>query len=329
MLHLDANLTPLRFRLPYNYARGNDLSCTVLRVTLGAGGQTGRGEGSPFESFFDRPSAEALGEVRAVCDRLQAGQVTRRNLCDAMPAGPARNAVDAAMIDLEAKMSGRRAWDVLGLDAPTPVRTMFTISMSEPDQVKHELAAARAFDVLKLKLGSGDDDIQRLTFVHEQRPDACLVVDVNSGWSVNSLKRMMPHLRAAGVAMIEQPLPPGEDEALADFARTIPIFADESFSGRDDLGRMRRLYDGINVKLDKCGGLSEALRIIAEARSGGLDIMVGCLPGSSLSSAAGLLAAQSARFVDLDNQFWLDADEQPSLAFHEGRLHPPLAELWG
>lgn len=312
---------------PYTYSRSRDLKCTLVHVELHNGEAVGRGEGAPFESFFEAPASETLEQLHAVAGKVH-DRLTPEELLTLLPPGPARNALDAALWDLEAKRRKKRVWQLLDLPEPRPVRIMYTISMAEHDQLVRELEDARRHPILKLKLGS-KDDLARLELTRRIRPEAELVVDVNSGWDIETLRAMLPVLERYGVKMVEQPVAPRYEAGLREVERSIPLIADESFSSLQDLGRLADLYDGVNIKLDKCGGLTTALKIIEEARRRKLSIMLGCLPASSLSSAVGMLAAQFAKFVDLDNQFWLKEDIQPALAYENGWLHPASPELWG
>ncbi|MBD0744110.1 hypothetical protein BG418_21345 [Streptomyces sp. CBMA152] len=327
----------IAFSLPYTYARGHDLTCTVVRVELRDGEHVGRGEGAPFESFFEVSAEETVAELEAVGPLVESGVSDlgdvgeRAELLSRLGRGAARNALDAALWDLAAKKADTPVWRLLGIPAPQPLQIMTTISLADPDQLAQELAESRSAHVLKLKLGSpdADDDVHRLEKLRAARPDARLVVDVNGGWDLDTLRTMLPLLVKHRVRMIEQPVGDAAEPGLRGLRRTIPIVADESFETEDDLERVRGLYDGVNVKLDKCGGLTAALRIIGRARREGLRIMVGCLPGSSLSAAVGFHAAQLAEFVDLDGHLRLVDDIEPRMPAKDGWLQPPARELWG
>lgn len=314
-------------RLPYSYARGDDLRCAMVRVRLTEDGVTGRGEGAPFESFFERPAAETVRQLEDLGDELDEG-LTAEDVLALLPAGPARNALDAALWDLRAKQSGSPVWQLLGLPEPHAVDIVTTISLAGPGQLERELRDSVEHPVLKLKLGA-PDDVDRLALTRRLRPDAALVVDVNSGWDHARLTEMLPVLGEYGVRMIEQPVRPDEESAMVAGSSEIPIVADESFGTEDDLVRLAPHYDGVNIKLDKCGGLTAGLRVVARAKELGLRIMVGCLPASSLSTAAGFHLAQFAEFTDLDNHLWLAEDVSPSVRYRAGRLYAPRPELWG
>jgi L-alanine-DL-glutamate epimerase-like enolase superfamily enzyme len=313
--------------LPYTYARGYDLTCALVQVRLEADGVAGRGEGAPFESFFERPASDVVRQLEEIAPRL-GPDVSNDDLFTLLPAGPARNALDAALWDLRAKREWTTVWRLLGIQEPVPVKIMTTISLAGYDQLVQELGDSAEHPVLKLKLGAADD-VERLRLTQKLRPDADLVVDVNGGWDFDRLAEMLPVLEQHGVRMVEQPVDAEQEHRLRGLERGIPLVADESFATKDDLDRLAPLYDGVNIKLDKCGGLTAALRIVELARERGLRIMAGCLPASSLSSAAGFHLAQFAEFVDLDNHLWVAEDTQPALEYQAGWLHPPSPLLWG
>lgn len=326
-MELTVTRVDVPLRLPYSYARGDDLVCPLVRVRLTAGDATGRGEGAPFESFFERPAAESVQLLADLGGELDDG-LTAEDVLALLPPGPARNALDAALWDLRAKQSGAPVWRLLGLAEPHPVDIVTTISLAGPDQLERELRDSAEHPVLKLKLGAADD-VDRLALTRRLRPDAELVVDVNGGWDFDRLVAMLPVLAEYGVRMVEQPVSAVDEHRLAGFSSEIPLVADESFATEDDLARLAPYYDGVNVKLDKCGGLTAGLRVVEKAKGLGLRIMVGCLPASSLSTAAGFHLAQFAEFTDLDNHLWLAEDVTPPVRYRAGRLFAPLPELWG
>ncbi|MBE8517362.1 dipeptide epimerase [Amycolatopsis sp. H6(2020)] len=314
-------------KLPYTYARGDDSTCTLVQVTLEAGGVRGRGEGAPFESFFGRPASETVDLLARLGDELS-DDLTADDVLGLLPPGPARNALDTALWDLRAKQKGAPVWQLLGLPEPRPVTIATTISLASGPRLTRELVDSADRPVLKLKLGA-DDDVQRLRLTRLLRPDARLVVDVNGGWDYDRLAAMLPVLADHDVRLIEQPVSPDDEARLAGYSGMIPIVADESFGTAEDLDRLAGRYDGINIKLDKCGGLTAGLRIAEQAAARGFRIMVGCLPASSLSTAAGFHLAQLAEFVDLDNHLWLKEDTRPPMPCRAGVLSAPSPELWG
>jgi L-alanine-DL-glutamate epimerase-like enolase superfamily enzyme len=242
--------------------------------------------------------------------------------------GAARNAVDCALWDLAAKRAEVRVWDLLGRPAPKPLVTAYTLSLDTPDAMR--AAAARAADrpVLKIKLGT-PDDMPRLEAVRAGAPKPKIIVDANEGWSAEVYADLAPHLIRLGVALVEQPLPAGADEALAGMARPVPVCADESAHDRASLSGLQGRYDVVNIKLDKTGGLTEALALADAARGAGLGVMVGCMVGTSLAMAPAILVAQGAGFVDLDGPLLLARDRDPGLRYEGSTLYPPAPEVWG
>ncbi|KUJ41275.1 hypothetical protein ACZ90_68035 [Streptomyces albus subsp. albus] len=326
-MKLDVAFLDIPFNLPYSFARAHLVSAPLLRVHLSDDDFTGRGEATLFESPFADPKAANTELLEGVRQQVEDG-ATREDLLTLLPGGPVRNALDAALWDLEAKRSGVRVWNRIGLPEPAPAEDMLTISLADEPQFSQELRDSRGRRVLKLKLGS-DTDVQRLATTRAIRPDADLVVDVNCGWSLEQLVEMLPVLERHGVSMVEQPVGPDDEEGLRGLPRSVPLIADESFYSLEDLPRISELYDGVNIKLDKCGGLTAALRIVAEARRRKMRIMVGCFAASSLATAAAFQVANHAEFRDIAGHLILTDDVQPSIACRDGWLDPPSAELWG
>jgi L-alanine-DL-glutamate epimerase-like enolase superfamily enzyme len=248
-----------------------------------------------------------------------------------LKAGAARNAIDCALIDWEAKASGRSAAELLGLPAPIPVRTAYTLSLDTPEAMAHAArVAALTYRTIKLKI-AGAGDLERIGAVRKNAPTARLIVDANEAWSVDDVHLLPSELARLGVALIEQPLKAHEDEALLGFESPVPLCADESCHTRADLERIIGRYSHINVKLDKAGGLTEALALAQEATAAGLKLMIGCMVSTSLSIAPAMLLARFAEFVDLDGPLLL-ADDRTSSLTSTARgdvLYPPKAELWG
>jgi L-alanine-DL-glutamate epimerase-like enolase superfamily enzyme len=270
---------------------------------------------------------ETLESVIAEVEGLDL-PLDRAALREALPAGAARNAVDCALWDLEAKRAGRRVWEMAGLAAPGPEITAFTLSLDEPEAME---AAARRHahrPLLKIKLGT-PDDMPRLEAVRRGAPEARIIVDANEGWSAQVYADLAPHLQRLGVALVEQPLPAGEDEALRGMARPVPVCADESCHDRGSLPGLAGKYDVVNIKLDKTGGLTEALALRQAARQAGFGVMVGCMVGSSLAMAPAVLVAQGAQVTDLDGPLLLAEDRRAALRFDAAGVHPPEAALWG
>ncbi|MDF1727340.1 MAG: dipeptide epimerase [Sulfitobacter sp.] len=306
----------------FTISRGSRTEAKVLTVRITEGGVTGWGECVPYARYD-----ETLESVTAQIKGLE-GAPTREGLYDLLPAGAARNAVDCALWDLEAKRTGKRVWELAGLAAPGPEITAYTLSLAEPDEMRAQAAKNAHRPLLKIKLGT-PDDMPRLEAVRAGAPDAIIIVDANEGWSAEIYADLAPHLQRLGVALVEQPLPAGEDEALIGLDRPVPLCADESAHDSSTLAALKGKYDVVNIKLDKTGGLTEALRLRDAARAEGYDIMVGCMVGSSLAMAPATLVAQGARIVDLDGPLLLGEDRPHPLTFDARGVHPPQAKLWG
>ncbi len=306
----------------FTISRGARTTAEVLTVHATANGVTGRGECVPYARY---------GETReSVADQIAAlpTGLDRAALPDLLAAGAARNAVDCALWDLEAKRSGRRVWELAGLPTPAPEITAFTLSLEAPEKMRAAAAKNAHRPLLKIKLGT-PDDMPRLEAVRAGAPAARIIVDANEGWSADVYSDLAPHLMRLGVEMVEQPLPAGEDAMLAEIARPLPVCADESCHDRASLPELAGKYDMVNIKLDKTGGLTEALALRDAARAQGYAVMVGCMVGSSLAMAPAVLVAQRAQVVDLDGPLLLAADRSPALRYDDAGVHPPAAELWG
>ncbi|MDE2911995.1 MAG: dipeptide epimerase [Paracoccaceae bacterium] len=317
-------VTDDRFQLArrFTISRGSRTAADVLTVCVEASGVRGFGECVPYARYGESPET-----VRATIESLPL-PLDRARLQEVLPPGAARNAVDCALWDLEAKVAGRRVWEMAGLPNPEPVVTAFTLSLDSPAEMAAQAAANAHRRLLKVKLG-GDGDLNRLEAVRESAPSARIIIDANEAWTPERYARMAPVLTRLGVEMVEQPLPDGDDDALRTLDRTLPVCADESCHDRDSLPALAGKYDMINIKLDKTGGLTEALRLCAQAQSEGYRIMVGCMVGSSLAMAPAVLVAQSADVVDLDGPLLLAEDRPVPLNYTGSHVHPPDAGLWG
>jgi len=299
----------------------------VVVVEIEEDGAVGRGECDRADCF-DPTLKPVVEEVEALRPEIESG-LDREKLKGLLPSGCARNAIDCALWDLEAKKAGRPAWELAGLGkAPTAVTTVFTISLGEPEAMAAAAHANRDRPVLKLKLGRNGDP-ERVAAVREAAPDARISVDANTGWSEQQLRDYLPPLKALGVELVEQPFPVGQDAALDHIDRIIPIAADESCLDRSSLEGLTGRYDFVNIKLDKTGGLTEALELAAAAKAKGFGIMVGCNIGTSLAMAPAMLVAQLAAFVDLDGPLLLTKDREPGLHYDGSSISPPTPELWG
>jgi L-Ala-D/L-Glu epimerase / N-acetyl-D-glutamate racemase len=307
-------------------SRGVKTQAMVVIAELSDGKARGRGECVPYARYGETVES-VTKQLEAMRSRL-AGGLTRLDLQLAMPAGAARNALDCAFWDLEAKRSGKRVHIMAGLPALQPLITAFTISLATPVEMAKttEKAASRA--LLKIKLGAPGDP-QRITAVRAAAPKATLIVDANEGWNAGNLADNLSACADANVKLIEQPLPERQDEVLATMRRPIPICADESAHDRSSLPALVGKYDAVNIKLDKAGGLTEALAMAAEAEHHGLTVMAGCMVATSLSMAPAMLLAQKARFVDLDGPLLLAKDRPEGLRYEDTFIYPPLSSLWG
>jgi L-alanine-DL-glutamate epimerase-like enolase superfamily enzyme len=309
-------------------SRGAKTEAVVVVATLSDGAVQGRGECVPYARYRES-AGNVTAAIEAMRPRLAAG-LTRAELQQAMPPGAARNALDCAFWDLEAKRQGRPVYDLAGLPAPRALVTALTISLDTPDAMAAAAAKSAGRALLKIKLGGGNGaDPARITAVRSAAPPPERVVDAHEGWSEDSLPAHLAASAQAGVALIEQPLPDGCDAMLARIARPIPICADESAHDRATLAALAGKYDAVNVKLDKTGGLTEALAMAAEAERQGLAIMAGCMVGTSLSMAPAMLVAQKARYVDLDGPLLLAQDRPHGLAYRDSVVEPPTPALWG
>lgn len=321
-MRLEVALEVFPLAQAFTISRGSRSEARVLTVTARAGGVAGRGECLPYPRYGETAESVAA-QIAGLPESFD-----RAQLLELLPPGAARAAVDCALWDLEAKRSGKRVWQLAGLTAPHPIESAYTLSLDTPEAMERAAAARGGHPVLKLKLG-GEGDMGRLEAVRRGAPDARLVVDANEGWSAALYAELAPALARLGVEMVEQPLPAGEDAALGEVARPVPVCADESCHDRASLAKLRGLYDMVNVKLDKTGGLTEALALVPEARAMGFEVMVGCMMTSSLAVAPAVLLAQDADLADLDPPMMLARDRDPPLKVVAGAVHPPEPELWG
>ncbi|WP_342361483.1 N-acetyl-D-Glu racemase DgcA [Terrarubrum flagellatum] len=313
---------------PFTIARGSKTEAIVVVATISDGRASGRGECVPYPRYGETPES-VVAQIEAIRGAIEAS-ADRDALQTLMPAGAARNAVDCALWDYDAKRLGVRAADMAGVGRVRPAVTAYTLSLADPDVMGAAAAKAADRPVLKIKLGGGDGrDPARLAAVRRGAPDAMLLVDANEGWSAANLSDNLTACADAGVTLVEQPLPVAEDEALRDLPRPVPICADESVHGRDTLDRLIGLYDLINIKLDKTGGLTEALALADAAQARDFGLFIGCMVGTSLGMAPAMLLAPKARFVDLDGPLLLARDREPALRYEGSIAHPPEPALWG
>ncbi len=306
----------------FTISRGSRTEAHVLTVKVTDGTWTGWGECVPYARY-----GETLDSVTAEIEGLSL-PLDRAVLQEVLPAGAARNAVDCALWDLEAKRAGRRAFELAGVPTPGPEITAYTLSLADPEVMEASARKNAHRPLLKIKLGT-PDDMPRLEAVRRGAPEARIIVDANEGWSAEVYADLAPHLVRLGVALVEQPLPAGEDEALIGMERPVPVCADESCHDRESLPGLKGKYDVVNIKLDKTGGLTEALALREAALAEGYDIMVGCMVGSSLAMAPAVLVAQGAMITDLDGPLLLAQDRDHALRFDDKGVHPSDPALWG
>ena len=317
-----------RFAIAGSFAisRGAKTEAATVVAEVSRGGFVGRGECVPYPRYGETPEA-TLQAIEGLREKISGG-LDRGGLQAALPAGAARNALDCALIDLEAKCSGQRAWTLLSRKEPQPCMTAYTISLAAPEAMAVATTGAAHRPLLKIKLG-GDGDQERIAAVRRAAPKAELIVDANEAWTPANLERNLAACAEAGVSLVEQPLPAGGDGLLAKIRRPLAVCADESVHDRRSLDGLRERYDVVNIKLDKTGGLTEALNMADAARALGFDIMIGCMVATSLSMAPAMLLTPLARFVDLDGPLLLAQDRDHGLRYDGSLVHPPEPALWG
>ena len=319
-LHVRAERFPLA--RTFSISRGSRTAADVVTVSAVVGEDTGVGECVPYARYGESIETviETIRSLRLPMDRSE----LQRNL----PPGAARNAVDCALWDLEAKQAGMRVWELAGLANPGPVTTAYTLSLDDPSEMALQAARHAGRALLKVKLG-GSGDLERLEAVRSGAPAARIIVDANEGWTISTYERLIPALLDLGIEMVEQPFPAGDDAILGEMERPIPVCADESCHDRTSLARLSGRYDMVNIKLDKTGGLTEAIALRDQARERGFGIMVGCMVGTSLAMAPAVLVAQGAAVTDLDGPLLLAADRETVLRYDGSEVFPPTSGLWG
>lgn len=319
---ITATLETFPLARAFTISRGSKTEARVVTVTLTRHGVTGRGESVPYARYGESPET-----VLAQIATLPEG-ITRAALQESLPPGAARNAVDCALWDWEAKASGQRIWQGAGLAAPRRRITAYTLSLDTPEAMRAQARENAHRPLLKIKLGT-EGDMPRLEAVRAGAPAATIIIDANEGWTPEIYSDLAPHLLRLGVALVEQPLPAGADDMLAEIPHPIPICADESAHDRASLPALKGRYDLVNLKLDKTGGLTEALLMADAAHVMGFGLMVGCMVGTSLAMAPAILPAQQAAYTDLDGPLLLARDRDHPLRYDAEGVHPPEAALWG
>ncbi|MBY5834356.1 dipeptide epimerase [Rhizobium ruizarguesonis] len=323
---LDIQMNSFPIAGTFTISRGAKTEAEVITCTLVEEGAHGLGECVPYRRYGETMQS-VFAQIEAARPLIEAG-ISRHDLLSAMPPGAARNAVDCALWDLEAKQTGDSVATRLGLAALKPLTTAYTISLGEPEVMAAQAREHAGRALLKVKVGTGDDE-SRIRAVRAAAPDAEIILDANEGWPEAVLERHLNIAAEAGVALVEQPLPAGRDGLLAEIRRPLLVCADESVHHTGDLASLADRYDAINIKLDKTGGLTEALSMKAEAERLGFSIMIGCMVGTSLAMAPAVLLAQNADFVDLDGPLLLARDREPGLRYAASLVFPPESTLWG
>ena len=323
--HLEAQIETFPIAGGFTISRGTKTQAAVITCTISEAGRSGRGECVPYARYGETLEG-VLADIQAIAPAISEG-LTRADLQSAMKPGAARNAVDCALWDLEAKRAGTTVAAMLSL-SPQPLITAYTLSLGEPEAMAAKAAENAARPLLKVKVGTGND-IARIRAVTAAAPNSAIILDANEGWPEDVLAEHMAVSAECGIKLIEQPLPAGRDAALASIQRLVPVCADESVHTGGDLAALADRYDAINIKLDKTGGLTEALAMKQAAEKLGFRIMVGCMVGSSLAMAPALLVAQGADFVDLDGPLLLATDRDPALTYEGSTVFPPQSALWG
>ena len=325
MLTIDAREEIWPLKEPFRISRGSRTEAQVVVVTVSDGQYTGRGEGVPIRRYN-----QTCASVIAQIESIQSVRDLDRDKLQQLPTpGAACNALDCALWDLEAKRSGKRVWELANIPIVSEVETSFTISLDTPERMAASAKANSNRPILKLKLGGDEFDLQRVEAVREAAPASRLLIDANESWSPEHYRKIVPTLKELGVELIEQPFPADADEALETLDHPIPICADESCHTTADLPSLKNRYEVVNVKLDKTGGLTEALSLCERARESGFKLLIGCMVGTSLGMAPARLLASTADYVDLDGPLLLARDRDHGLSYQNGKIGMPARDLWG
>src|ERR1700736_1644246 len=324
-MQIDAQEETWPLDKPFRISRGSRTEARVVVVTLTDGQHTGRGEAVPI-ARYNQSVASVLAQLESIKGEKN---LDRHRIQELLPAGAARNALDCAFWDLEAKTSGKRVWELANIPMIDAVETSFTISLDTPAAMSAAAKANANAPILKLKLGGDDVDLARVQAVREAAPAARLLIDANESWSPAHYRKIVPTLKELGVELIEQPFPADADQVLEELDHPIPVCADESCHTSADLVRLTKRYEMINVKLDKTGGLTEALLLTERAREDGFKLLIGCMVCTSLGIAPVRILASNADYVDLDGPFLLARDRDHGLSYQNGKIDIPSRELWG
>jgi L-Ala-D/L-Glu epimerase len=323
-LSIDTRVWPLRE--PFVISRSTQTTCEVIVVQLAVGGHVGRGEAVGVD-YHDETIESMRAQIEGVRAVIERG-VDRRELLEVLPAGGARNALDAAMWDLEAKQSGKSVWELAGIAQPRKISTCETIGIRSLAEYEARARALARCEWIKIKV-SHDNPLEAVSAVRRGAPAAHLVVDANQAWSVDTLQKLAPALAQLRVDLLEQPVPVNEDAPLARLDLPVPVCADEPANTVDDLPRLVDRYDFVNIKLDKSGGLTAALDLAHAARAAGMRLMVGCMVGGSLAMAPGMVVAQLCEIADLDGPLLQAEDWPDGIEYRDGVMSLPSRKLWG
>ena len=325
-MKMNLSLETWKIRGHFTISRFSISQSNVLTVELRDGEFIGRGECEPhaFDASVAQEVFNSIEQNRAL---IEAG-INRQELNDLLPAGPARNAIDCALWDLEAKRTGRRAWEIAGVTLNAPLTTAYTISLSSIQKMALHASNNRKRPLLKLKLGK-KNSLAIVNAVRQAAPEARLIVDINEAWNIDDLNRLAGPLSDLGVELIEQPLPADEDEQLSIYLGPVPLCADESCLDTNSMSTLNDIYSYVNIKLDKTGGLSEALRLVEAAKNNGFGVMVGCMIGTSLAMAPAMVIGAMAEYCDLDGPLLLERDRIPGLSYENSLIHVPTTDVWG
>ena len=326
MIEIAASVHRFRLRETFTISRGSRDEAEVVTAVATDGTHRGWGECVPYKRYGETVES-VLAQIAEMAARIADDPDALTALQQSAP-GAARNAIDCALWDLKAKSTGRTVAELASLPPLAPITTAFTLSLEDPATMQEKARKNAARPLLKIKLG-GEGDLERLEAVRAGAPDAVIIVDANEGWSAEGYTALVPDLKRLGVALVEQPLPAGEDTALAGIERPIPVCADESCHTASSLGELAGKYDMVNIKLDKTGGLTEALKLRDAARAAGFQVMAGCMVGSSLAMAPALIVAQGCEFADLDGPLLLAEDREPPLQIKGSVIQPSPPALWG
>ncbi|HST30182.1 MAG TPA: N-acetyl-D-Glu racemase DgcA [Chthoniobacterales bacterium] len=324
-MQIDAREETWPLKETFRVSRGSRTEAQVIVVTVKDGQHTGRGEGVPIRRY-NQTCDSVLAQTSSIKEERS---LNRKMLQDLLPPGAARNALDCALWDLEGKHSGRRVWELANISVASEVETSFTISLNTAEKMGDAANAHSTAPILKLKLGGDELDLARVEVVHQAAPDARLLIDANESWSPEHYRNIVPKLTALGVELIEQPFPANADEVLEKLDHPVAVCADESCHTTADLSRLKNRYEVINVKLDKTGGLTEAIQLCKKARASGFKLLIGCMVGTSLGMAPARLLASNADFTDLDGPLLLARDRDHGLQYDHGKISLPSTELWG